>query len=282
MQKYDNDIFKYALIKARSQNAPGIDNVEYARKALHEEIEMKCFYEGNSTLLIGDNLVEVEAGDVVVMNPYELHATLHQGTVPGKYYIIMISPDFFQANGCYELDLKNLLFTKHMRFQTLFKNNRTLCDVFEKIVKETEEQKPYYKVTVTGLIFELFTYIIREGMHKDENPKNSSAFTTYSSIEPALRYIRDYYSQPLKMDDLVAQCNICKQYFCRVFKNVTGKTAMEYLRDYRLQVANTLIINTDKNMMKIAEMCGFPSENYFVRCYKKYYGISPGMRRKTR
>ena len=44
---------------------------------------------------------------------------------------------------------------------------------------------------------------------------------------------------------------------------------MEYLRDYRLAIADTLLINTEKSIADIAELCGFESSNYFCRCYKK-------------
>jgi transcriptional regulator GlxA family with amidase domain len=60
-----------------------------------------------------------------------------------------------------------------------------------------------------------------------------------------------------------------------VFKSVTKKSAMEYLRDYRLQVANALLSGTDSPVGEIAERCGFESPNYFSRCYKRYYGKSP-------
>ena len=40
-------------------------NVETAKKVLHEEIEIKCFYEGASTLLIGDKTVHAKAGEVI-------------------------------------------------------------------------------------------------------------------------------------------------------------------------------------------------------------------------
>ena len=48
----------------------GIDTIEGARKAVHEAIEIKYFYEGRSTLLIGNKTVNAEAGDIIIINPY--------------------------------------------------------------------------------------------------------------------------------------------------------------------------------------------------------------------
>jgi transcriptional regulator GlxA family with amidase domain len=40
--------------------------------------------------------------------------------------------------------------------------------------------------------------------------------------------------------------------------------------------------SSDYSMEKIAELCGFPSANYFGLIFKKHYGISPLNYRKKR
>ena len=77
-----------------------IDRVEDARRALHEAIEIKYFYEGTSTLLIGTQTVVAHAGDVIVINPYEFHATVDYGAEKGKYHLIMVEPEFFSEHRC--------------------------------------------------------------------------------------------------------------------------------------------------------------------------------------
>ena len=37
-----------------------LDDVEEAMRAIHEAIEIKCFYEGSSTLLIGEHSPKLE------------------------------------------------------------------------------------------------------------------------------------------------------------------------------------------------------------------------------
>ena len=65
--------------------------------ALHEDIEIKCFYEGTATLLIESQTVSVKAGDVVVINPYEFHATVDTGEEKGKYNLFMLPLDYFSG-----------------------------------------------------------------------------------------------------------------------------------------------------------------------------------------
>jgi AraC-like DNA-binding protein len=94
-----------------------------------------------------------------------------------------------------------------------------------------------------------------------------------------LRHIRDNYDKAITVDDLSGRCGLSKYYFCHNFKAVTGKSAMEYLRDYRITTADVILTHTDESIEKIAKNCGFESANYFCRCYKKHFNTSPGKRR---
>jgi two-component system response regulator YesN len=134
---------------------------------------------------------------------------------------------------------------------------------------------------IRGLMLQLFALLLRAGTEDTlSNAKKESAH--YKLIEPALRHIRDNYAGSIDIDGLALMCGLSKHYFCHIFKAVTGQSAMVYLNDYRIKVANTLLMHTEKSVADIAEECGFEGTNYFCRRYKNFYGISPGKRRSKR
>ena len=128
---------------------------------------------------------------------------------------------------------------------------------------------------IKSLLMAFFALLLRSGIQPIRSYPKTSELRLYSVIEPALRCIKNEYRRELTVDELAKKCNVSKHYFCRVFKAVTQKSAMEYLRCYRLQVANIQLSNTKSSIAEIAASCGFESSNYFSRCYKQYYGISP-------
>ena len=129
---------------------------------------------------------------------------------------------------------------------------------------------------------EFFAILLRKGLkNSDAALLRSEAFRSYKLIEPALRQIRDNYAENITVEQLSDLCQVSKHYFCRVFKSVTGKTSMEYLRDYRITTADVILTHTEDSIEKIAKSCGFESANYFYRCYKKHYGEPPTKRRKN-
>ncbi len=253
--------------------------VKTESRVLHEEIEIKCFFEGSSTLLIGNETISVKSGDVVIINPFEFHATVHGGeqTQRGKYHLFMLPLDFFSSLGIGDLPLHSLLLANNQAFQTLFRQGNSLYPLLMRAAQEYEEQAPAYAARIHGLMIEVFVILLRTGMRERSTPDpKADRLRVYRLIEPALRDIRDHYAEHITIDRLAECCRVSKHYFCHIFKDVTAQTAMDYLRNYRLKIADVLLQSTDHSIAEIAERCGFESTAYFCRCYKQAFGVSPG------
>ncbi|MBR5543749.1 MAG: AraC family transcriptional regulator [Oscillospiraceae bacterium] len=254
---------------------------ETTKATLHEEIEIKCFYEGSAILLIGSEEVPVKAGDVVVINPYEFHATVAVGKNSGKYHIIMVPLDFFF--GIEELNLRKLFFSEKKMFKTLFSADREIYGILIKVADESRKKEEFYELRIRSLLMELFSLLLRRGLADSEySVAEKTTISLYGLIDPALSCIKRMYSEELTLDYLAGLCGVSKHYFCRAFKSITKKTPMEYLRDYRLQMANILLSDNENGISEISALCGFCDTNYFSRCYKKKYGVSPRESRKEK
>ena len=269
-------------IKIYPCKTSSVANIKQERKALHEEIEIKCFYEGSSSLLIGEKCVNVTAGDVVIINPYEFHATIDSEIDghKGQYHLLMIPLDVFSLNVIDRLQLRSLLLVNNKSFDTLFSQNKRLYEIIMRMVEEYINKEPEYEIVINGLLLELFAQLLREGVtDREQMIMENNQLRYCRMVEPALRYIKDNYREKITVEQLAKVCNINKNYFCKKFKTVTHKTATEYIREYRFKVAEVMLRNTTEGIDVIAEYCGFESANYFCRLYKKVYGVSPGKNR---
>ena len=244
------------------------------RTAIHEAIEIKCFYEGTATLLIDSNTISVKAGDVVVINPYSFHKTVEFGENTGKYHLFTVPLDYFA--GVPELDLHKLYYLERKMFQTHLKDEPQLFDLLMRITEEYQQRRPDCELMCKLLTMEFFVLLLRKGTLDATSPTpGKNVQRQFSVIEPALKCIKNDYAGGITVEHLAALCNVSKHYFCRTFKSVMNKSAMEYLRDFRLQIANALVTNTNRSIAEISASCGFETPNYFSRCYKQYYGHSP-------
>lgn len=251
-----------------------VDDVAEAACAIHEAIEIKCFYEGDSTLLIGEKTVHAKAGDVIVINPFEFHATVDFGSgSKGKYHLFMLGADFFSRIPA-GIDLRHLIFGQQMQFLTLFSDDRELYSLLTDTAKEATEDTPEARLSIFGNISKVFTVLLRRGCIKREE-KSLDVTHYYTMIEPAIRMIRDNYASKFTVEALADACRISKYHFCRIFKSVMGMSAIQYLNTYRLKIAHTLLSNTDHRIGEVAMLCGFEDASYFCRIYKRHFGTTP-------
>ena len=267
--------FKIVLVAG---NESFLNDAEEA--IFHEEIEIKYFYEGSSVLMVGTEVIATQPGYIVIVNPYEFHTTIDVGQNKGRYHLINLSLDFLKTDNFYGLDLRRLLFGKGMCFSNLIRENCEMQQLIDKVVGEMQKKESSYKLMVRCLMTEFFVIAARNSEQGDRmSPMMERKLYNYRIIEPVLQYIYSSYNQKITLDDLVKVSGVSKYHLSRVFRQCTGVTIMQYLTNYRLKISNTLLIDTDKNIQEIAEICGFSDSGYFCHCYKKVFGISPGRNR---
>lgn len=64
-------------------------------------------------------------------------------------------------------------------------------------------------------------------------------------------------------------------YINSIFKKSEGETIGKYICAKRIELAKTLLVNTEFSISEIAEMCGFNQHSYFTRTFKQYCSMNP-------
>lgn len=85
-----------------------------------------------------------------------------------------------------------------------------------------------------------------------------------------LSKIKNDYSQPLTLSELAETARLNPQYLCRAFRQVTGKTPIDYLNYYRIECAAEKLCYTNLSVTEIALSCGFNDLSYFNRLFKRH------------
>jgi len=79
----------------------------------------------------------------------------------------------------------------------------------------------------------------------------------------------------LKVDDLNIVMGYSKPQLYRKMIQLTGKSPLSFINDYRLDEALSLLNKGASNVSEIAYELGFSSPSYFTKCFQKRYGQSP-------
>ncbi len=82
------------------------------------------------------------------------------------------------------------------------------------------------------------------------------------------------------IDSLCQELAISRAQLYRKVKALTGQAPLDLIREARLQRAKRLLETTDKSVSEIAYDTGFSSPSYFTKCYREFFGTTPGTRGK--
>ncbi len=243
----------------------------------HEPIEIKYVVSGSVTVMIDTEMVCAGEGDIIFVNPHEVHSNITVSDDTGMYHLMMLSLDFFSNYEGSELDLRRLLLEKRIRFNNLIKNPRA-ARILRDIADEMNNEDKYSKLAVRGMFQEFFAVLLRsEVREKTENIALDDRIKFYKAIEPAVIRLRDNYKESFNGEELAALCKMNRYHFCRVFKRAMGMTVIQYQNECRLRMAEILLQDSAYSISEVSCMVGFEDEAYFSRLYKKTRGISPKM-----
>jgi two-component system response regulator YesN len=95
------------------------------------------------------------------------------------------------------------------------------------------------------------------------------------TVAKAIDFINQHYTESINLTDVASAVHLNPEYFCRLFKEETGRKFSNYLANLRLNKAVELLRNSDYKVCEIAEMVGYSNLSYFSTLFKKYNGISP-------
>lgn len=100
-------------------------------------------------------------------------------------------------------------------------------------------------------------------------------------ISYSLDYIEENIFKSVSSIAMAREAGYSLFHFQRVFKDTTGYTPKAYLRARRLTIAAQELIETQNDIIIIAEDAGFESQAAFTKAFRKQYGIAPGKYRQA-
>lgn len=96
-------------------------------------------------------------------------------------------------------------------------------------------------------------------------------------ISRVFDYIKGNIDNPdLRIDSFSKDVGMSRVQFYRKIKSITGKTPSTLILEIRMNAAADLIKKSDLNINEIAYQVGFNDSSYFGKCFKTYFGITPG------
>jgi len=251
---------------------------------VHTNINLNYIYSGTCTYMIDDTSITLQQGDVCIFDKDVIRAKMPTGENDIVINISM-SKDYFSSGFMSHTSEQSVMASfilnalsnnKNHNHYIIFRTDYSpiICSLFNSILIEYFDSKMYSRNIIQSYLRIIFLELLRlyhvnSGRHLIRISKDSS-----NNIIDILHYIEKNY-RICTLEDLAGKFGYHPKYLSSLIKSKTGKSFKSIQLEQRLNVACSLLKNTNQNIQEIANLSGISNLNFFYKKFEGYYGMSP-------
>lgn len=89
------------------------------------------------------------------------------------------------------------------------------------------------------------------------------------------RFLEEHVDQMVTSTDMAEHLHLNASYFSRYFKKLSGINFTDYVNQYKMNMAITMLARPHETVENVAYTLGFSDRAYFSKVFKKYSGRNP-------
>ena len=125
------------------------------------------------------------------------------------------------------------------------------------------------------LVLREITYRVLAGPQGSRLRQIASAGAPAHRIARAIRWLKDHFAEPLRVESLARRVGMSPSAFHLHFKGVTALSPLQYQKRLRLQEARRLMLGEGLDAAEAAFRVGYESPSQFSREYRRLFGAPP-------
>ena len=253
----------------------------------HEEMEITLIEKGCGIHKIDLAPLRVEEGDIIFVKPFSLHSIAQTDNKDMMWNTMVFNLNMLNSaltDGCLIKYFAPIFNNQNELPMLIRRDSPGYSDILitiKKIFKCYNVKAYGFELELKSLLYHLF-FIIYENKLIKEKMSSTISKEVSDKIKLVLKFIHENYNKELSIEEIASKCNFSEYHFMRFFKKYIGMTCIEYINNYRLETASSLLNNTDKPILDISLEVGFNNESYFNKLFKKKYSITPKEFRKSK
>ena len=247
----------------------------------HDEFEIIYVRSGFLTVSISGESYIGKTGEAFVVSPGNLHLMGSQsGTVDYYTFLFPLKYISFRTDDMLDEKLLEPLNSGHLMICP--RVNDTAKELCEQLIKiyEAKNDESESKITTqvrTKIILLQFILHMWENGFIIENDKSGRNTVEKEMIS----YIQQSFTGEISLKEFGKQFHLSEKYVSQYFKEHFHITLSKYVTYLRLEHAKQLLQNSDIPVTEVAMLSGYQNVSYFIRSFKKTYGVSPLKYRKN-
>lgn len=163
----------------------------------------------------------------------------------------------------------------------LSQQNDWLLQTARFISLEADATRPGSEAIVTRLADIVVVQIIRAWFANADGQSGWLAALRDRQIGKALATLHRAPSRDWSVVTLASEVGMSRSALSARFSKLVGQSVMQYLTEWRMQLAREELLETGQTVAALTEKYGYQSEASFSRAFKRTFGMAPGSARKA-
>lgn len=158
---------------------------------------------------------------------------------------------------------------------------RPLANLTTLAMNESKQRRSGSECVLARLSELLFVEAVR--IYVDGLPPEQSGWLAGlrdPHVGRALAILHDRPAEPWTLDDLAREVGLSRSLLAERFQHFVGLAPIQYLTQWRMQLAAERLRGTTDTLAQIAERVGYGSESAFSRAFKRLVGVAPAIFRE--
>ena len=251
----------------------------------HNSFELIEVVEGKFYCNVDGSEFLINKGNICIINRGRLHHiyTEDHNAFKCRKKTIIFNPDYFiKDQNIYEKYILPLLEKDafaHIQFN-IKKGIGLDINTLMKEIEALEDEKPIgYELEEYSLIYKVIRYLYLA--YQSSKQTIHTAYDANVQIQRNMTsFIHEHFGSKIGLEDIADAGQVSKSTCIRLFHKYTGKSPIDFLNSYRLQMSAEKLVTTSEQITEIAYSCGFGQPSYFNRLFLKEYNMTPNQYRK--
>ncbi len=243
----------------------------------HPELELTWIRKSTGKRYVGGSVSDYKPGDLVLVGanvPHCWHSMNEAIPDNAQAIVIQFHPNFA---GRAFLELPELIKVKSLFEKAIagvLITGNTKAKIISKI-KQCSAKDGLYRLLQFLEILDLIANSEETELINHHFSGHTASPAETERFQKVFSYLIGNYQQEVSLRSVAKIANLTPTAFCRYFKNVTRKTLVKIVTEFRINQACQLLRNSEKSVNEICFECGFGNISYFNKTFKAITEYTP-------
>jgi len=251
----------------------------------NEGIEFTYLAGGQLPFAVDQRTVTLEPGDLTITRPWQRHRVGDPQVPASRLIWLILDVGVRRPNQAWRWPKWLLLspakqqrLTHQLRHneQPAWRANREVARCFEAIRAATAGKPTGENVTRLKILINELLVALAALLEKNRPRLDAKLSSTERTVKLFLADMAQRCDEPWTLETMAKQCGLGRTHFSHYCRKLTNRTPLDYLAEYRIQRAVTLLRQQPAlRITDVAFDCGFQSSQYFASVFARRMGCAP-------